>query len=108
MKNLLLALTLVTAAPTFAQEPASIVPPEPDRVLRQASRPDRIRAIPLLSVADVLRKGDILEDLTPAYALLYCDFGRPTISSNNHYRSQTETTCFYNGRSIAEMVTITK
>ena len=108
MKNLLLTLTLVTATPTFAQEPASIVPPEPDRVLRQNSRPAPIRAIPLLSVADILRKGDILEDLTPPYALLYCDFVRPTISVEDSYGTQTMTTCFYNGRAIAEMVNITK
>ena len=107
MKNLLLALTLVTATPTFAQEPASISPSGTDRVLRQASRPDRIRAIPLLSVADVLRKGDILEDLPPPYALLYCDFDRRTISSHYEPGDQTITTCFYNGRAIAEMVNIT-
>ena len=108
MKNLLLALTLVTATPTFAQEPASIVPPEPDRVLRQDYRVAKINSVQrLFSFADALRKGDILEDLPPPYALLYCDFDRRTISSHYEPGDQTITTCFYNGRAIAEMVNIT-
>ena len=110
MKNLLLALTLVTATPTFAQEPASIVPPEPDRVLRQNYRHADLTAAfsrRFFSFADALRKGDILEDLPPPYALLYCDFDRRTISSHYEPGDQTITTCFYNGRAIAEMVNIT-
>ena len=108
MKNLLLALTLVTATPTFAQEPASISPPEPDRVLPQDYRIAKINSVQrLFSFADALRKGDILEDITPAYALLYCDFDQHTVSSYYEVTNQTLTTCFYNGRAIAEMVNIT-
>ena len=111
MKNLLLALTLVTATPTFAQEPASIVPPEPDRVLRQNYRHADLTAAfsrRFFSFADALRKGDILEDITPSYALLYCDFDQHTVSSYYEVTNQTLTTCFYNGRNIEEMVDITK